>query len=43
MVKYYTPSEVAKHNDINDCWVSLLGKVFDLTQLIAENKGRLTQ
>ncbi|CAK1581468.1 unnamed protein product [Parnassius mnemosyne] len=29
--EYYTPAEVAIHNSPNDCWVSLNGKVLDLT------------
>jgi len=33
--RYYTPAEVAIHNKENDCWVSFLGKVYDLTPLIA--------
>lgn len=32
--RYYTPYEVAIHNSAEDCWVSFLGKVYDLTQLI---------
>ncbi|CAH0406263.1 unnamed protein product [Chilo suppressalis] len=29
--EWYTPAEVAVHNRADDCWVSLNGKVFDLT------------
>jgi len=43
MSRYYTPAEVAVHNTHTDCWVSFLGKVFDLTRLVAENEGILTQ
>jgi cytochrome b involved in lipid metabolism len=35
--KFYLPLEVAEHNAADNCWVSLFNKVFDLTQLIAEN------
>ena len=40
---YITPATVAEHNTHTDCWVSFLGKVFDLTKLVAENEGILTQ
>lgn len=36
---YILPSQVAKHNGENDCWVSFHGKVCDLTQLLAQNRG----
>ena len=32
--RYYTPYEVATHNCMEDCWVSFLGGVYDLTPLI---------
>ena len=41
--RYYTPDEVAQHNSGKDCWVSIFGRVFDLTDLIAKNRGPLTQ
>ena len=37
--KFFTPSEVAIHSTINDCWVSFLGKVYDLTPLCEIYKG----
>lgn len=37
--RYYTPNEVALHNTPNDLWVSFLGKVYDLTVLVTNNKG----
>ena len=40
---YITPATVAEHNTHTDCGVSFLGKVFDLTKLVAENEGILTQ
>eukprot|EP00163_Fabomonas_tropica_P034898 TRINITY_DN9961_c0_g1_i1.p1 TRINITY_DN9961_c0_g1~~TRINITY_DN9961_c0_g1_i1.p1 ORF type:complete len:234 (+),score=32.41 TRINITY_DN9961_c0_g1_i1:81-782(+) len=38
---FYTPAEVARHSDPSDCWVSLLGRVYDLTFLIRDNAGNL--
>ncbi|KAK9806145.1 hypothetical protein WJX72_003194 [[Myrmecia] bisecta] len=32
--RYYTPAEVALHNSPRDCWVSFLGGVYDVTDLI---------
>ena len=37
--RYYTPKEVAAHNAPGDCWVSYLGKVYDLTSLCKEHTG----
>ncbi|XP_069113924.1 cytochrome b5 domain-containing protein 1-like [Argopecten irradians] len=37
--KYFTPSEVAVHNTVDDLWVSFLGKVYDLTPLCEKYKG----
>ncbi|KAL0842471.1 hypothetical protein ABMA28_014566 [Loxostege sticticalis] len=34
--EWYTPAEVAVHNRASDCWVSLNGKVFDLTPWLVE-------
>lgn len=42
-LRYYLESEVAKHNLENDCWVSVFGKVLDLTTLLANNAGVLAQ
>lgn len=39
--KYYTPGEVAAHNTHSDCWVSFLGKVYDLTELCQNNSGNV--
>ena len=36
---YYTPNEVAVHNVYNDAWVSVFGKVLNITPLIAEYVG----
>ena len=40
---WYTPAEVSLHNCSNDCWVSVFGKVYELTELLASNKGPLGQ
>lgn len=37
--RYFTPAEVSAHNAPSDCWVSFLGKVYDLTPLCKENAG----
>jgi len=41
--RYYTPHEVSQHSTPDDCWVSLLGKVLNLTPLIKANEGALVQ
>lgn len=41
MVKYFTPDEVAIHNCAEDCWISIYDNVFNLTSLIAANRGVL--
>eukprot|EP00899_Mesostigma_viride_P013111 jgi/Mesvir1/21800/Mv04191-RA.1 len=33
---YYTPAEVQLHARADDCWVSFLGHVYDLTPLVAD-------
>jgi cytochrome b involved in lipid metabolism len=37
--RYFTPKDVANHNSASDCWVSFLGKVYNLTPLIRDFKG----
>ncbi|KAL0484409.1 cytochrome b5 domain-containing protein [Acrasis kona] len=37
--RYYTSKEVADHNTTSDCWVTLLGQVYDLNDLIKQNYG----
>lgn len=32
--RYYTPNEVSRHNYAEDCWLSWLGKVYNLTPLL---------
>lgn len=39
--RYFTPSEVAEHNQPEDLWVSYLGYVYNLTPLVQEFKGNL--
>ncbi|KAM3961305.1 cytochrome b5 domain-containing protein 1 [Aphomia sociella] len=34
--EWYTPAEIAIHNHATDCWVSLNGKVYDLTPWLQE-------
>lgn len=34
--EWYTPAEVAVHNKATDCWVSLNGKVYNLTPWLEE-------
>jgi len=39
--RYYSVQEVAQHCSKADCWVSLFGKVIDLTNLIKHHDGTL--
>ena len=41
MVKYYTREEIAIHNHGGDCWVIIFDQVYDITSLIAANRGPL--
>jgi cytochrome b involved in lipid metabolism len=40
---YYTPAQVARHCEAADCWLSLLGKVIDVTGLLHSESPELTQ
>lgn len=40
-MKYFTAEEVAVHNSADDCWVSIFKNIFDLTELLRENRGTL--
>lgn len=41
--RYYTPAEIATHNKDYDCWLSWLGKVYNLTSLISDwHDGKLS-
>jgi cytochrome b involved in lipid metabolism len=35
--RYYTPAEISLHNAPNDCWLSWLGSVYDLTGVISKH------
>lgn len=37
--KVYTYEEVAKHNTLEDCWVVIHGRVFDLSKFLKEHPG----
>eukprot|EP00741_Cyanophora_paradoxa_P003435 tig00000704_g3338.t1 len=41
--RWYTNEEVRQHNTPQDCWVSFLGRVFNLSTLIAANPGILAE
>lgn len=38
--RYFTPIEVAEHNQPDDLWVSYLGNVYNLTPLALEHIGK---
>ncbi|KAK2960611.1 putative cytochrome b5 [Blattamonas nauphoetae] len=37
--RYFHANDVAQHNSTNDCWVSFLGKVYNITPLLEEYKN----
>jgi cytochrome b involved in lipid metabolism len=37
--KTYTMSDVSKHNNQNDCWTTVNGKVYEVTKWISEHPG----
>ncbi len=37
--RFFTPNEVSSHNTASDIWVSFLGYVYDLSQLVEEHSG----
>lgn len=39
-LRYYLPTDVILHNKPDDIWVSFLGKVCDITPLVAEYKRK---
>ena len=41
--RYYTPNEVSMHNIAEDCWVSIFGKVYDLSAFLSKHEGPLAQ
>lgn len=36
--RYITPREVSMHNRVNDCWVSFLGRVYDITAVVSKEE-----
>ena len=40
-MKYFTLEEIAVHNTPEDCWVSIFDKVYNISELIHENRGTL--
>ena len=41
MVKYFTREEIATHCSVDDCWVSVFDRVYDLSPLLQEDRGAL--
>ncbi len=41
MVLYFTKEEISFHNNPEDCWVSIFNDVFNISDLIKENRGIL--
>lgn len=41
--RYYLPYEVAQHNTAMDCWVSFLGQVLDITPLLRDYPGTISE
>ncbi len=39
LTKNYSLSEVAQHNNQNDCWMAIGGKVYDITSFIGSHPG----
>lgn len=42
MVKYFTQEELAVHNNPENCWVTIFDKVYDISSLIMDNRGPLS-
>jgi cytochrome b involved in lipid metabolism len=39
MAKLISMQEVAKHNKMNDCWVAIHGKVYNVSDFLPEHPG----
>eukprot|EP00742_Colponemidia_sp_Colp-10_P000836 GILJ01000906.1.p1 GENE.GILJ01000906.1~~GILJ01000906.1.p1 ORF type:complete len:550 (-),score=77.59 GILJ01000906.1:98-1747(-) len=39
MAKLFSQADVAKHNTEKDCWIIISGKVYDVTNFLAEHPG----
>ena len=37
--KTFSRGQVAQHNNMNDCWIILAGKVYDVTKFIMDHPG----
>ena len=37
--KSYTLAEISSHNNANDCWMAIDGKVYDVTKFIPKHEG----
>ncbi|KAK2028330.1 cytochrome b5 [Colletotrichum zoysiae] len=38
-MEHFSQSELAKHHDIKDIWVSIRGKVYDITSYVDDHPG----
>lgn len=41
--RYYTPYEISLHSSPDDCWVSFLGGVYNMTKVVKDHEGPLVQ
>lgn len=41
--RWYTATEVGTHNNVKDCWVTISGRVYDLTKLFDCNPPLLCE
>jgi cytochrome b involved in lipid metabolism len=41
--RWFTATEVGTHNSVTDCWVTISGRVYDLTALFATNPPLLCE